>query len=152
MNSIKRGLLQFLALSSILFILFWGLRAQDYLYLQATRTFKPFPNALFNAIFPIVFGILLALPVAVKRLKNSDKPLKPDLVSIITIGLPTLILGLTPLLYFYTFMGKVPLIAAIMRGYFMSFRFSFFCGIISGYVIAIGWTKRGIDFHNSSSI
>ena len=142
MNSIKRGLLQFLGLSCILLILFWGLRIQDYLYVQATRTFKIFPNALFNSIFPVLFGLLLALPNSLEQLKNNEKPWKPDWVSIIAIGLPALILGLIPVLYFNTFMGGVPWIAMTMRGYFMSFRFSFFCGIVSGYVITINLIKR----------
>ena len=113
-------------------IMYWGFIFGQNLRIQAGRTFHPFPLYIFMALYPIVIGMILAVPGLLQRIRQEGK-WRIDWQMLVPVGIPTflyninLVLSLIshkPLLFkydWYRFMLSDP-------------RSLDICGIVCGYV------------------
>lgn len=107
----------------------------------ATQTFNPFPLLVFKMIFPIVLGILMALPHLFK-LWATKVAWRYDWVKFISIGIPTFFVTILPLAYFYPpGLGRYLylLFGQIIHSLLIPQTFG---GIVFGYVLLSSFNKR----------
>lgn len=111
---------------------------EKYLKDLYASTYNPTYLFMFSAIFPIVLGLLLALPhfLRTSRQKGSWKV---DWILLLSIGLPTLWVTLTPI---------ISLIQSILYSSFGCFIFGLhpnlvtFAGVVFGYILVTSFGKQ----------
>lgn len=69
-------------------IMYWGFIFGQNLKIQAGRTFHPFPLYIFMALYPIVIGMLLAVPGLLQRFHQEGK-WRIDWQMLVPVGIPT---------------------------------------------------------------
>ncbi|WP_088186755.1 hypothetical protein [Desulfosporosinus sp. FKA] len=109
--------------------IYWGVKYGQYLKIQAGRTFKLYSSYVFIACFPIVIGMLLAVPGLVSSFKQEGKWII-DWQMLLPVGVPTLVFNFSLLLnnpFLYKF-DWYRLIFSDTRVYDIS-------GIVCGYVL-----------------
>ncbi|KJR46261.1 hypothetical protein UF75_3347 [Desulfosporosinus sp. I2] len=124
-------------------IMYWGFILGQNLRIQAGRTFHPFPLYIFMALYPIVIGMVLAVPGLFQRIRQDGK-WRIDWQMLLPVGIPTflyninLVLSLLiqrPLLFkydWYKFMLTDP-------------RSLDISGIVCGYVLLSSWIRTPSD-------
>lgn len=95
----KRFIMYFLYTLLLGFVLIigthYGLRLKEF----TSETYNLYPYIFFTIVYPVILGILLALPQFAKNCKK-EGVWHFDWIKLVSIGLPTLYLSLLPLLFF----------------------------------------------------
>lgn len=110
-------------------ILYCGSRYGQYLRVEAGRTFRPYSLYAFIAFYPILVGMLLAVPGLISRMQLKGT-WSIDWQMLLPIGLPTLVFNISPLVnnsFLFKFQAY-QLIVSDTRVYDI-------CGIVFGYVL-----------------
>mgnify|MGYP005750761873 CR=1 FL=1 len=110
-------------------IFFVGLTYQKQLIQKGMESFSMLPAIIFITIFPIVMGMLLRLPKWLEEIKQNST-WRVNWPKLLAVGIPTLFIVLTPLIYFSAYTGKIPFLA-----HFIHLNDTSIFGIILGYVI-----------------
>ncbi len=103
-------------------------------------TYNSFPSNLYSSLYPILIGLLFALPKFVRILKV-DGRLSYDWIRILAVGIPTLFGATVFLIYFSPLGAYFPFISILSIGT----KFSTICGIVFGYLILSCFQKSNID-------
>ena len=77
-------------------IMYWGMKYAEYVKIQAGRTYSLYPKLLFMALYPIIIGIILAMPGLIQRIRKEGE-WRIDWQMLLPIGLPTLLYNIYPL-------------------------------------------------------
>lgn len=85
-------------------LLFLGVRFEERLFEEASRTFELLPAVAFSTIFPVIIGLFLNVPTFIRKFGESGV-WRVDWAKLIIIGLPTFYVTFVPLLSF-TFLGQ----------------------------------------------
>jgi hypothetical protein len=145
-TKMKKSILRFLGyITYTIFIGFVYLQGIKYAgnleKIVASQTYNPFPLLLFKMIFPIVLGILMALPHFFE-LCATKVAWRYDWVKFISIGIPTFFVTILPLVYFYT-PGLVGYLYLLFGEFIHSLLIpQTFGGIVFGYVLLSSCNKR----------
>jgi len=110
-------------------LVYWGVKYGQYLKIQADRTFNGHSVYAYISCYPIVIGMLLAVPGLISRIQQEGKWII-DWQMLLPIGLPTLVFNISLLLnnsFLYKF-DWYRLIFSDTRVYDIS-------GIVCGYVL-----------------
>lgn len=143
MDKFKRFLLYFLLTIIILVFLYLGIRYEVTLRIQTGKNYNPAKYYLFSALFPILFGIILALPNLIREYKKLGK-WSIDWIKLLAIGVPNLLLNLSLILIAYTPIRK--------SGYFSTYNpftevmvvdktVISLCGIVFGFILISSFNK-----------
>ncbi|MEN6328618.1 MAG: hypothetical protein ABFD18_20720 [Syntrophomonas sp.] len=95
-NSLKRFVSYLLYVAAFGYLVIKSDDYHRYLKLVYSTTFNTTSLWLFMSIFPIVVGLLIALPQFITTLKQKG-PWKVDWIRLLTIGLPALCISITPI-------------------------------------------------------
>lgn len=143
-NKWKRFVSYLCYLTLLLIIIFLGLRYQAHLYSLSQSNYDYFPHALFKATFPLIIGLLLAVPHFLKCFAIIGK-WKVDWIKLTVFGLPFLYLSVVPILYLSGVLNfNVPFSSYVMGGYFgvgASTTFETINGIIAGFIVSTSIIK-----------
>lgn len=134
-----------LYVSGLFFLIYFGDYYQEEMRVLTGRTFNPFPSTLFSVIYPVIIGLYLALPEFIHVLRRTGK-MMVNWVRIIIIGIPTLLIDISVMLYFFTPLGQVSIVRWIVSdGYSLLGRA--LIGVVFGYtiLISIGKTEGHIS-------
>ena len=124
-------------------IMYWGFILGQNLRVQAGRTFHPFPLYIFMALYPIVIGMVLAVPGLFQHIRQEGK-WRIDWQMLVPVIIPTLLFNINfllsllfhkPLLFkfdWYTFMLSDPRTLDIS-------------GIVCGYVLLSSLIRKPSD-------
>lgn len=110
------------------FILIKGLNFQLYLQEQTAINYNPWPTLIFTSVFPIIIGIIFALPTAIKSLRGNGT-VQVDWILFCIVGLPTLFVAFIPAMFF-TPLGKYIPQEIMFKNANQLF---FLSGVVSGY-------------------
>lgn len=138
-QNIKRLIGYFLYIIFVISLLVIGMGWERHLKLLTGRTYSPYPHLVFLAIFPIVIGIILAIPKIIRKAKEQGN-WHFDWVMFIAIGTPTLYVAISPALYFSPIGIYLPRIGTVTFTY--SATPQIICGVIFGYLILSVFDKR----------
>ncbi|MBP3951872.1 hypothetical protein [Bacillus suaedae] len=114
------------------FVMYIGIRFQLNLEEKAETTYTLIPTTLFQVLFPIILGLLLRLPLLLDEI-NKKKRWTVNWAKIIVIGIPSLYIALTPLLYFTSFGNYLPLTLEMVM--LESNTVTTVAGLIFGYLL-----------------
>jgi hypothetical protein len=100
--------------------------------MTAQTTYHPIPMVVFYSIFPIVIGIYLALPNFFSKVRRQGT-WKIDWSKLAILGTVSLLLALTPILYYLSPIGQYALwliqwIIEFSQGYTIA-------GVVFGYLL-----------------
>jgi uncharacterized membrane protein len=127
----KHFLKYFIWTAIIGFILFIGFRLHLNLEEEAKVNYNIVPMTIFGVVFPIFIGMLLRLPLLIKEIKEM-KRWTINWAKITAIGIPTLYITLSPLLYFTSFGHKLPFTLEMVQ---LNSNATTVAGLIFGYVL-----------------
>jgi len=88
--------LGFLLIMILVFI--FGLKYQQYLQLEAQKTYQLQASIVFSVLFPMFIGVLLGLIRLLDLMRNPGE-WKINWIKLCIFGIPTLYVSLVPLLY-----------------------------------------------------
>lgn len=71
------------------FVIYWGAKYGQMIKMNTSKTYNLLPSILFNAIFPVIVGIFIAIPEFISRFRNAGS-WKLNLIRLIVVGLPIL--------------------------------------------------------------
>ncbi|MDA8222604.1 hypothetical protein [Desulfosporosinus sp.] len=74
--------------------------------IQTGKTFETGPYYIYSALFPILVGIVLALPRLIQEFRKMGK-WSIDWIKLLAVGTPTLLLNLSLILIAYTPIVKI---------------------------------------------
>lgn len=137
----------------VLLFIYWGTKYGIKLKLDLRETYNiadTFQYYLFLAVFPILLGIILGIPDFLRKLQL-QKEWVIDWLRLLVIGIPTLLLDLSRLLYMI-----VANYAEDSVGFFISINPFYevmvmdngvitLSGIVFGYVMISSFTKESLD-------
>lgn len=89
----------------MVFLLMFLLKYDQQLHEYSKLNFKPFPLFIYRSIYPILLGVLFALPSFIKVIKTSGR-WRYDWIKITSIGLPALLGSQLLYIYFSPAVGK----------------------------------------------
>lgn len=95
---LKRFICFFLYTIFIIIVSFYALKYQYYLRQEGTFKFDASHVFLFMTIYPIVLGLIIALPYIACKVKE-EGVWKFDWIKFLAIGTPTLYIALSPITY-----------------------------------------------------
>ncbi|MTI81247.1 MAG: hypothetical protein FH758_10250 [Firmicutes bacterium] len=98
-NTIKRLLGYFLYMIFFGLVFYWSLIYQQYLERQMIGSFNAKLIMLYMATYPVVLGMLLALPLFICTVRKSGQWYL-DWVKLLGVGLPSLYITFNVLIYF----------------------------------------------------
>lgn len=101
----KKNVINILHAVLLVFLIYWGSRFFQDLRITAGRTYHPIPVVVFSSLFPIIIGIYLALPNFFSKIKRQGD-WKIDWSKHAFLGTVSLLLALTPILYFLSPIGQ----------------------------------------------
>jgi len=137
----KRFCLHFLFAIFILVFLFFG--AKYGLELQLTKKLSN-SYRVFSVLFPIMFGIVLALPNLFTEFRSKGKWIM-DWVKVLAIGVPTFLMSLFCVLLLFTPFGKIEYFSTFSNPlvYVMFYEnmMTILSGTIFGYVFISSFKK-----------
>ncbi|GIO08758.1 hypothetical protein J31TS6_47860 [Brevibacillus reuszeri] len=107
---------------------------------RVKETYNSFPSNLYSSLYPILIGLLFALPKFVRLIKVEGR-LSYDWIRIVAVGIPTLFGATVFLIYFSPLGAYFPSISILSVGT----KFSTICGIVFGYLILSCFQKSNID-------
>lgn len=88
------------------YIIIWGAEHLNHLRKIVGQTYiMPYHYLLLNAFFPVLIGMLMALPGLVSAVKKPG-PWQLDWVKLLSVGLPAFFVAMLPWAYFFTPVGK----------------------------------------------
>ncbi len=90
---------------------------------QAKETYNSFPSNLYSSLYPILIGLLFALPIFVRVIKVESR-WNYDWIRIVAVGIPTLFGATVFLIYFSPLGTYFPSISILSVGT----KFSTICG------------------------
>lgn len=148
----KRFSLYLLLTLLALAFLYLGAKYGVYLKLLRSRTYDPYPYYIFSAMFPILFGMVLALPNLWREFRKPGK-WTMDWVKLLAIGIPTLLVNLNLVLIALTPVGKIkyfttynPFIEVMITDKTVIAL----SGTIFGYVLISSFNKKYMELYDSS--
>lgn len=97
---------------------------------------------LFSSIFPILVGILMALPHLIRQDKHHGS-WKLDWILLLTVGIPALAVAITPITYLAELPRHWSLIGFIV-GYHPSLVTV--AGILFGFTFVFAWSKQDSEY------
>lgn len=103
---------------------------------RAKVTYNSFPSNLYSSLYPILIGLLFALPKFV-RLTKLEGTWNFDWIRLIAIGIPTLMGTIFFLIYFSPVGIYLPSFSIFAAGT----KFSAICGIVFGYSLLSSFGK-----------
>ncbi|MFZ5597573.1 MAG: hypothetical protein ACOY31_11245 [Bacillota bacterium] len=107
LKSIIRLLANLIYVVFIGYIIIWGAEYLNHLRKIVGQTYiMPYHYLLLNAFFPVIIGMLMALPGLIKTLKKPG-PWQLDWVILLSVGLPTFFVAILPWAYFFTPIWKI---------------------------------------------
>ncbi|MDR3587932.1 MAG: hypothetical protein P4L59_21865 [Desulfosporosinus sp.] len=120
-------------------IVYWGAKYGGELKILAGRTFKPFPSMLFASFFPVVIGVLIAVPGFVLNL-NKPGSWNLNWIRLVVIGLPSLFVTCAYLM-FYANLGQY--LYPVLSLWILNNEVITISGIIFGYTVLASFDKVG---------
>lgn len=147
MSKGKRFSLYLLFTISALIFLYLGFRYEVNLRIQTRKTYNPTAYDIFSALFPILFGIVLALPRLIREFQKVGK-WSMDWIKLLAIGTPTLLLNLSLILIAYTPIVKTKYFATynpFTEVIVTDKSVISLCGAIFGYILISSFTKKVIS-------
>lgn len=138
---IKRIIAYLLYLSGLLLLIFLGGKYQQELRILAGREFNPLPPILFSTVYSVLVGMYIALPKLASTLMRSGK-LGLDWLKVLIIGIPTLLISASGILYHYLSWD----ISFLVQWFYMQYNGMSiaFIGVVSGYTLLSSVTKDEI--------
>ncbi|WP_221563671.1 hypothetical protein [Alkalihalobacillus sp. TS-13] len=114
------------------FFLIAGFKIEGLLHVKAEQNFLLTSVFYYSILFPILFGMALAVPLSDISLKNS-RNLKINWKKLLIFGIPSLLVLLFPAYYFSLFgWGDLIPFANLLYG---NEKLHFFAGIVFGFTI-----------------
>lgn len=145
MGNGKRFALYLLFTIAALVLLFWGAKYQVELKIFGTKNFNHLPYYFFSALFPILFGLALAIPNLFQEFHKIGK-WEIDWVKLLAIGVPALLLNLSLVLMVTTPMEFIDYLAPLYPLFFevmiMDNIIITFSGTIFGYMLISSLSKE----------
>ncbi|MGE7186166.1 hypothetical protein ACQKKK_20005 [Peribacillus sp. NPDC006672] len=142
--SLKRAIRYLIFLVVLLGVLFVGLKYQQHLFKLSRETYEIKGYLLFESLFPIFLGMVLAIP-RILQIFSKKGHLKVNWLRIVILGLPFIYFAIIPVLYFSEAV-KIDLpLSNFIFGYFGvngSTTFNTITGVIAGYIIVTSLYKR----------
>lgn len=118
---------------------YWGARYGQNLKIQAGRTFELHSLYAYIAFYPVIIGMLLAVPGLIHRIRQAGK-WRIDWQMLLVIGLPTLLFNIQPLMSLLLqrpFLFQYDWYKLLMS----DTRVYDICGIVCGYVLLTSLTR-----------
>lgn len=148
MSKGKRFSLYLIFAISVLIFMYLGFRYGVDLRIQTGKTYSsPVPYYLYSALFPILVGIVLALPRLIREFRKTGKWLM-DWVKLLAIGAPTLLLNLNLILIAFTPIRKIKYFATynpFTEAMVIDKSVISLCGAIFGYILISSFYKADLD-------
>lgn len=138
MNNIKRFICYVTYVMVFWYILVKADDYQRYLKHLYASTYDLTYHSIFISIFPILIGILIVLPQFIKTFKKPGT-WKVDLIFFLTVGLPSLCIAITPIIFLAQFARKWSY-AAFILGFHPNLVTV--AGIVFGYVLLSSFGKQ----------
>jgi len=135
MKNLMRFVIYFVYIIFIAYLTYWGDGYQTALKLKSMNAGNMMPFAIFIGAFPILIGVLLALPNFIILATRKQSRWQFDLVKFLAIGLPTFYWDISPTIYWSQVANFLPPI------YLLPYPLS---GIIFGYVLIKSFSKKAI--------
>ena len=137
----KRIIVYLIYVSGLLLLIRYGGYYQEEMRILAGRMFNPLPSTLYSVIYPVIVGLYLALPDFINLLRRAGK-LHVNWIRILIIGIPTLLINSSVILYYFTPLGMNPVIQWIVspHGYNMVGRA--LIGAVFGYTLLNSFSKK----------
>lgn len=132
----KKGLLRLMIFILFTALLYFGALYQEYLKRITMTTYNFHPLLLFQAFFPIVLGILLAIPHMIKISKATGN-LTIDKINLICIGIPAFYISILPFAMFVIPMPLLPLVFLVKKSLYLPFA----AGVTFGYVLVTSFKR-----------
>ncbi|HEU5139537.1 MAG TPA: hypothetical protein VFT51_06165 [Bacillales bacterium] len=120
-----------------------GIQHFHYLQKQETITFNPYPSMVFALLFSIFVGILFSFPSIFEKIRRQGK-WKYDCVKMIAVGIPSLLVALTSLIYFSPMVDDLGYYSKVLM--FLAdggIPLQIIAGIVFGFVV-INCFRKGI--------
>lgn len=137
--NIKRFIKSLLFIIFIIYVLVKGMEWERHLKLLTRITYNPYPHLLFLSIFPPIIGMLLALPDFITKARKQGL-WYINWVILISMGIPTFYVAISPALYFSPISNYLPPIGNLTFIYSQTPQI--ICGVIFGYVLLSVFDKR----------
>ena len=121
-------------------IVYWGVKYEEELGVleQFASNINPFPLMIFTTVFPIVIGVLIAIPgLASNFIKTGSWSV--NWIKMVVIGLPTFIVSISYLMYF----SKIGKYLHITSSWVINGKVITISGIIFGYTVLASIYKAG---------
>lgn len=116
----------------LVFLLYGGSQYYQVLRITAGRTFHPIPVVVFSSIFPIIIGIYLAIPSFFSKVRRQGM-WEVDWSKLTILGTVSLLLAITPILYFLSPIGQnVPWLVVWLIDFSQGYTIA---GVVFGYMI-----------------
>lgn len=130
-KNMKRFLSSIIYIIILIFIMIKAEEWERYFKLITLSNYNSFPYIIFSSVYPVMIGLLLALPNFINKIRKIGS-WNIDWINLIAIGIPTLYGAISPILYFSplsTFLPK-------LTSYFFSYSLTpqVICGVIFGYI------------------
>ncbi|AFM40942.1 hypothetical protein Desaci_1965 [Desulfosporosinus acidiphilus SJ4] len=126
-------------------IVYWGFLLGQSLRAQARRTFYPYPLYVFMALYPIVLGMVFAVPGLIGRIRQKGK-WRIDWPMLLPVGVPTFLLNINIIL---TWLFHISLINYAWYLLILTDPRSLdISGIVCGFVILSSLIRKPLDEDN----
>ncbi|KUO66751.1 MAG: hypothetical protein APF84_14670 [Gracilibacter sp. BRH_c7a] len=135
--------------SGLLLLIRYGGYYQEEMRILEGKTFKILPYTFYSFIYPVIVGLYLALPEFINRLRRVGK-LHVNWIKISIIGIPTLLINSSLILYYFTPLDMNPVIKWIVspHGYDMIGRS--LLGAVFGYTILGSISKKSEEMYSKN--
>lgn len=134
----KKFITYALYVTGLLLLVHYGILLLNEMRILTDRTFNPVPSFIASIFIPIVFGFYLALPEIYKRLGKSGY-LAIDWMRVLVIGIPTFLINISMVLFFFTPLGYNETFQWLIEGYDLYGRT--IIGVFLGYNLLIAIDK-----------
>ena len=124
-----------------------GLKYQSTLFKQSSMNYDLSDFYTFQTLFPLIIGVLLAIPYHIKNLQKQGV-WKFNWAKFIVLGIPTLYFALIPYLFLNQLISiNFPFLKQIMGGYFGNSTSTLIAiiGIAAGYFVFTSFEKKSIN-------
>lgn len=122
-----------LYLAGLLLLVFFGVHYQQELRILAGREFNPLPSIVFGSVYSLLIGMYIALPKLISTLLKTGK-LRFDWPRLLIIGIPTLLISTSGILYHYVTSD----LTLLFQWIYVKFNGTMgiaFIGVVCGYTL-----------------
>jgi len=116
------------------YIMLWGSSIQHRLRHITATTFNSVPELLFTVAFPLLMGILIALPRFIANAKNKGE-WKIDWAKLLGVGLPAFYIATYPIIYFVVLPRTLGNAMFSSYTHFIALNMSYMLHTVSGVVL-----------------